>query len=58
MLDKSKTVQAGTTQHAAPRLDLQQHLADLEAAGLLTRIDRPINRGQGWALRGEPDLGR
>jgi 4-hydroxy-3-polyprenylbenzoate decarboxylase len=27
-----------------PRLDLQQHLADLEAAGLLTRIDRPINK--------------
>ena len=25
-----------------PRLDLQQHLADLEAAGLLVRIDRPI----------------
>ena len=28
----------------APRLDLQQHLADLEAAGLLMRIDRPINK--------------
>ena len=27
-----------------PRLDLQQHLADLEAAGLLVRIDRPINK--------------
>src|SRR5262249_22990159 len=35
MLDKAKT---------GPRLDLQQHLADLEAAGLLTRIDRPINK--------------
>jgi 4-hydroxy-3-polyprenylbenzoate decarboxylase len=35
MLDKSKT---------GPRLDLQAHLADLEAAGLLTRIDRPINK--------------
>ena len=35
MLDKSKS---------GPRLDLQQHLADLEAAGLLTRIDRPINK--------------
>jgi 4-hydroxy-3-polyprenylbenzoate decarboxylase len=27
-----------------PRLDLHQHLADLEAAGLLVRIDRPINK--------------
>ena len=27
-----------------PRLDLQQHLADLEAAGLLVHIDRPINK--------------
>jgi 4-hydroxy-3-polyprenylbenzoate decarboxylase len=35
MLDKSKV---------RPRLDLQQHLADLEAAGLLVRIDRPINK--------------
>jgi 4-hydroxy-3-polyprenylbenzoate decarboxylase len=36
MLDKSKT--------ASPRLDLHQHLADLEAAGLLTRVDRPIDK--------------
>jgi 4-hydroxy-3-polyprenylbenzoate decarboxylase len=35
MLDKAK---------AGPRLDLQQHLADLEAKGLLIRIDRPINK--------------
>jgi UbiD family decarboxylase len=27
-----------------PRLDFQEHLADLEAAGLLVRIDRPINK--------------
>jgi len=27
-----------------PRLDFQQHLADLEAQGLLIRIDRPINK--------------
>ncbi len=27
-----------------PRLDLQQHLADLEAAGLLVHIVRPINK--------------
>ena len=29
---------------AGPRLDFQQHLADLEAQGLLVRIDRPINK--------------
>jgi 4-hydroxy-3-polyprenylbenzoate decarboxylase len=43
MLDKpaSQTEAKGS---GRPRLDLQQHLADLEAAGLLTRIDRPINK--------------
>jgi UbiD family decarboxylase len=35
MLDKAKS---------GPRFDFQQHLADLEAAGLLIRIDRPINK--------------
>ena len=35
MLEKLRT---------GPRLDLQAHLADLEAAGLLIRIDRPINK--------------
>ena len=29
---------------SGPRLDFQEHLADLEAAGLLVRIDRPINK--------------
>jgi UbiD family decarboxylase len=29
---------------ARPRLDFQQHLADLEAAGLVERIDTPINK--------------
>ena len=33
-----------TPNRSGPRLDLQQHLADLEAAGLLVRIDRPINK--------------
>src|SRR3954469_18344493 len=28
----------------APALDFQQHLAALEAAGLVTRIDRPIDK--------------
>jgi UbiD family decarboxylase len=35
MLDKSRS---------GPRPDLQSHLADLEAAGLLVRIDRPIDK--------------
>ncbi len=41
MLDVSSEVSAiaGT-----PRLDLQSHLRDLEAQGLLLRIDRPINK--------------
>jgi 4-hydroxy-3-polyprenylbenzoate decarboxylase len=38
--DLHSSVQAG----AKPRLDFQQHLADLEARGLLIRIDRPINK--------------
>jgi len=29
---------------SAPRLDLREHLADLDAAGLLVTIDRPINK--------------
>ena len=29
---------------ARPRLDFQEHLADLEAQDLLVRIDRPINK--------------
>jgi 4-hydroxy-3-polyprenylbenzoate decarboxylase len=27
-----------------PRLDLQEHLSDLEARGLVTRIDHPVNK--------------
>ena len=27
-----------------PRLDFQEHIADLEAQGLLVRVDRPINK--------------
>ena len=45
MLDQpasAATKIAGKT--TGPRLDLHQHLADLEAAGLLVRIDRPINK--------------
>ncbi len=29
---------------ALPRLDLQEHLADLEARGLLRKIDHPVNK--------------
>jgi 4-hydroxy-3-polyprenylbenzoate decarboxylase len=39
--DDSKTTPRTT---AGPRLDFQEHLADLEAAGLLVRIDRAINK--------------
>jgi 4-hydroxy-3-polyprenylbenzoate decarboxylase len=31
-------------QDARPRLDLQEHLADLEARGLLVRIDHPVDK--------------
>ncbi len=45
MLDTPASKLASAAQpKSAPRLDLQQHLADLEAAGLLVRIDRPINK--------------
>src|SRR3954451_21159077 len=43
MLDQPAD-QRRTTSSAGPRLDFQEHLADLEAAGLLVRIDRPINK--------------
>ena len=47
MLDKpASKIQSGS-KSAGPRLDFQQHLADLEAAGLLIRIDRPINKDTG-----------
>ncbi len=45
MPDESK--QAGRTQPqkiSRPRLDFQEHLADLEAEGLLVRVERPINK--------------
>src|SRR3979490_601155 len=48
-----------------PRLDFQDHLADLEAQGLLVRIDRPINKdtelhplGRWQFLGGGPDAKR
>ncbi len=44
MLDKSKTSQSPPGEAAGPPRDFQEHLARLEARGLLTRIDRPINK--------------
>jgi 4-hydroxy-3-polyprenylbenzoate decarboxylase len=35
---------AGTTAAGGPALDFQQHLAALDAAGLLVRVDRPIDK--------------
>src|SRR4029078_10983290 len=43
MLDQPAS-SARASQAGRPRLDLQRHLAALEAPGLLTRIDRPINK--------------
>ncbi|HET7160898.1 MAG TPA: UbiD family decarboxylase [Burkholderiales bacterium] len=42
MPDDSIAVEPQTA--TRPRLDFQQHLADLEAQGLLVRVDRPINK--------------
>src|SRR5262245_17719523 len=33
-----------TQPRVEPRLDLQSHIADLEAKGLLVRIDHPVNK--------------
>ncbi len=44
MLDKSKAGQGTSGQAAGPPRDFQEHLARLEARGLVTRIDRPINK--------------
>src|ERR1043165_4359694 len=44
MLDKAAPAASATRRHHGPRLGLEEHLADLEARGLLLRIDRPINK--------------
>src|SRR5262249_15126205 len=44
MLDDPGKRGLGTAAVKGPPLDFQQHLANLEARGLLTRIDRPINK--------------
>src|SRR5262249_22024780 len=43
MLDQTEDVRRKQTR-SGPRLDFQDHLADLEAAGLVERIDAPINK--------------
>ncbi len=43
MLDQPDDADAGTAQ-IRPARDFQAHLADLEARGLLVRVDRPINK--------------
>jgi len=43
MLDKSADVAAGAIE-SRPAADFQSHLADLDARGLLIRIDRPIDK--------------
>ena len=37
-------IQVRTGPDTRPRLDLQEHLADLEAKGLLVRIDHPVDK--------------
>jgi UbiD family decarboxylase len=44
MPDQAVDSRAGARSGAGPRLDFQLHLADLEAQGLLIRVDRPINK--------------
>jgi UbiD family decarboxylase len=43
MLDKADDARTRATR-TGPRLDFQEHLADLEAAGLVERVDTPINK--------------
>src|SRR5271169_752575 len=43
-MDGVVAVQKRSAQDARPRLDLQEHLADLEAKGLLVRIDHPVDK--------------
>jgi UbiD family decarboxylase len=44
MLDQAAGARRTRSAHSGPRLDFQDHLADLEAAGLVQRIDAPINK--------------
>jgi 4-hydroxy-3-polyprenylbenzoate decarboxylase len=44
MLDPAATPQRNRPDSAAPARDFPEHLAALEAAGLLVRVDRPIDK--------------
>jgi UbiD family decarboxylase len=44
MLDQADELRRKHSARTGPRLDFQDHLADLEAAGLVERIDTPINK--------------
>jgi UbiD family decarboxylase len=44
MLDQAADLRRPRSTQSGPRLDFQDHLADLEAAGLVQRIDTPINK--------------
>ena len=44
MLDQVDEHRRNLSTHVGPRLDFQEHLADLEAAGLVERIDTPVNK--------------
>src|ERR1051326_7238126 len=44
MLDQPADLKSKPSTRSGPRLDFQQHLADLEAAGLVERVDAPINK--------------
>src|SRR6202030_1715099 len=44
MLDQADEARRARSARKGPRLDFQDHLADLETAGLVTRIDTPINK--------------
>jgi 4-hydroxy-3-polyprenylbenzoate decarboxylase len=43
-MDDVVAIQNRNASDARPRLDLQEHLADLEAKGLLVRIDHPVDK--------------
>src|SRR5262252_3189893 len=43
-MDDVVAVKLNSEADTRPRLDLQQHLADLEARGLLVRIDHPVDK--------------
>ncbi len=44
MLDQTEQLRRAGSMRTGPRLDFQDHLAGLEAAGLVERIDAPINK--------------